>query len=145
VAGAVLLSGALVCLLLAISQGRALGWGPAVTLAALVVGVAMFGGITLVPQLIQTGFGFSATQVGLMMLPVAATMLVASPLAARIGRLRARVRLGRQPRRQRRGAAPDRGGHGRQHHPAGRSARSSPYPGEASHRHGVIRSASSNV
>jgi hypothetical protein len=85
VAGAVLLSGALVYLLLAISQGRALGWGPAVTLAALVVGVAMFGGITLVPQLIQTGFGFSATQVGLMMLPVAATMLVASPLAARIG------------------------------------------------------------
>lgn len=129
--GAALLSGALVCLLLAISQGRVWGWAPATALGALaaallavftvsqlrrtdplvdigllrrkalattniatlVVGAAMFGGITLVPQYLQTGFGFSATEVGLMMLPVAAMMLVASPLAPRIGRRRPRLPL----------------------------------------------------
>lgn len=127
--GAALLSGALVCLLLAISQGRAWGWAPATALGALaavllavftvsglrrpdplvdirllrrkalattniatlVVGAAMFGGITLVPQYLQNSY--SATEVGLMMLPVAAVMLVASPLTPRISRRHPRLPL----------------------------------------------------
>ncbi|MFB9839260.1 MFS transporter [Actinoallomurus acaciae] len=129
--GAALLSGALVCLLLAVSQGRSWGWGsaaviglfagtaalatafvlvelrtagplvdvrlmrrrsPATTnLATLVVGAAMFGVITLIPRFVQTpaaagyGFGASATQAGLVMVPVALVMLVAGPFAARLG------------------------------------------------------------
>jgi EmrB/QacA subfamily drug resistance transporter len=130
-AGAVLLSGALVCLLLAISQGRSWGWDSAAVIglfvaavllftafavvelrvadpmvdlrlmrrralamtntATLVVGVAMFGAVTLVPQFVQTpsaagyGFGLSVTGAGLVMIPIAALMLIASPLAGRIG------------------------------------------------------------
>jgi MFS family permease len=135
--GAVVLSGALVCLLLAISQGRSWGWATAAALGAaavvllavftvhqlrrhdplveirllrqpalattnvatLVVGAAMFGGITVVPQFVQTpsaagyGFGYSPTEVGLMMLPIAAAMLVASPLSARLGRRHPRLPL----------------------------------------------------
>jgi EmrB/QacA subfamily drug resistance transporter len=130
-AGAALLSGTLVCLLLAISQGRSWGWSSAAVLglfgaavllfatfvvvelrvsdpmvdlrlmrrralamtniATLVVAVAMFGAVTLVPQFVQApsgagyGFGLSATGAGLVMIPIAALMLVASPQAARIG------------------------------------------------------------
>ncbi|MFB4301348.1 MFS transporter [Actinomadura sp. NTSP31] len=130
--GAVLLSATLVCLLLAISQGRAWGWGsPRVTglfagsaaalavftaaelrvraplvdlralrgrgplttnLATLVVCVAMFGSITLVPQFVQAprtsgyGFGLSASAAGLLMVPMAALMLLAGPAAPRIAR-----------------------------------------------------------
>lgn len=60
-------------------------------LATLVVGFGMFGAFTLVPQLVQTppeagyGFGASVTGAGLFMLPMAVTMLVASPLAGRMG------------------------------------------------------------
>ncbi|GAA3613233.1 MFS transporter [Nonomuraea rosea] len=132
VAGAVLLSGTLTCLLLAVTQGRAWGWGSApvaglfaatalllagfavtelrvadplvdlrllrrralaaTNLATFIVGMAMFGVITLIPRLVQTppsagyGFGASATEAGLVMLPVAGAMLVAGPLAARLGR-----------------------------------------------------------
>ncbi|MFE6721738.1 MFS transporter [Streptomyces albidoflavus] len=60
-------------------------------LAALIIGFGMYGALTLVPLLAQTppetgfGFGASVTESGLFMLPMAATMLVASPLAGRIG------------------------------------------------------------
>lgn len=130
--GAALLSAALVCLLLAISQGRSWGAGPAAILGALavvlfavftmsqarsrdplvdvrllrrpalattnvatlVVAVAMFGGVTLLPQFVQTPrFAYTPTEAGLLMLPIAAAMLVASPLAARVGRHRARLPL----------------------------------------------------
>ncbi|WUI03036.1 MFS transporter [Spirillospora sp. NBC_00431] len=132
--GAVLLSGALVCLLLAISQGRPWGWGSAAVvglfaggavllaafgvlesrigdplvdlrlmgrrgqattnLATFVVAMAMFGAITLVPRFVQTpagagyGFGSSPSEAGLLMLPMALVMLVASPAAARLGHRR---------------------------------------------------------
>lgn len=129
--GAALLSAALVCLLLTISQGRAWGFFPAVMLgvlaaalfavftmsqlrrrdplvdirllrrpalattnvATLVVAAAMFGGVTLVPQFLQTQFAYTPTEAGLLLLPMAAAMLVASPLAARIGRRHARLPL----------------------------------------------------
>lgn len=130
-AGGVLLSGAVVALLLPISQGRSWGWDspaviglfaaavvlgavfvaverrvgeplididllrrPAVAtshVTALIIGFGMYGAFTLVPLLAQTppevgfGFGASVTQSGLFMLPMAVTMLVASPLAGRIG------------------------------------------------------------
>ncbi|MEV0390302.1 MFS transporter [Nonomuraea sp. NPDC050643] len=128
VGGAVLLSGALVALLLAISQGRAWGWGPAAVaggcgamalggfvrvqlraaaplvdlrlmarralvttnLATLIVGAAMFGVITLIPRFVQTpptagyGFGASVTEAGLVMVPIALVMLIATPLAPRL-------------------------------------------------------------
>lgn len=129
--GAVLLSGAIVALLLAISQGKSWGWGsagvvslcaaavvlgvafvaaerrirepmididllrrPAVAtshVAALIIGFGMYGAFTLVPLLAQTptragyGFGASVTEAGLFMVPMAATMLFASPLAGRLG------------------------------------------------------------
>ncbi len=60
-------------------------------LAALIIGFGMYGAFTLVPLLAQTppragyGFGASVTQAGLFMLPMAVTMLVASPVAGRIG------------------------------------------------------------
>ncbi len=59
--------------------------------ASFVLGFALFGAFTLVPQLAQTpssfGYGFDAsvTESGLFMLPMAVTMLIASPLAGRIG------------------------------------------------------------
>lgn len=130
-AGGLLLSGAVVALLLPISQGSSWGWGspaviglfvaavvlgavfvaverrvqeplididllrrPAVAtshVAALIIGFGMYGAFTLVPLLAQTppevgfGFGSSVTESGLFMLPMAVTMLVASPLAGRIG------------------------------------------------------------
>lgn len=130
-AGGVLLSGAVVALLLPISQGASWGWGspaviglfvaavvlgavfvaverrvheplidiellrrPAVAtshVAALIIGFGMYGAFTLVPLLAQTspevgfGFGSSVTESGLFMLPMAVTMLVASPLSGRIG------------------------------------------------------------
>ncbi|MEV0850696.1 MFS transporter [Streptomyces sp. NPDC049954] len=60
-------------------------------LTALVVGFGMYGAFTLVPLLAQTpsragyGFGASVTASGLFMVPMAATMLVAGPLAGRMG------------------------------------------------------------
>ncbi|MGW0792275.1 MFS transporter [Streptomyces sp. NPDC002911] len=130
-AGGVLLSGAIVALLLPISQGKSWGWGspaviglfvaavvlgvvfvaverrvqeplididllrrPAVAtshVAALIIGFGMYGAFTLVPLLAQTppevgfGFGSSVTGSGLFMLPMAVTMLAASPLSGRIG------------------------------------------------------------
>ncbi|MFJ6567697.1 MFS transporter [Streptomyces sp. NPDC091292] len=58
---------------------------------ALIIGFGMYGAFTLVPLLAQTpteagyGFGASVTESGLFMVPMAATMLIASPLAGRIG------------------------------------------------------------
>ncbi|MFE9248881.1 MFS transporter [Streptomyces sp. NPDC007088] len=60
-------------------------------LTALIVGFGMYGAFTLVPLLAQTpsraGYGFDAsvTASGLLMVPMAATMLVAGPLAGRMG------------------------------------------------------------
>jgi EmrB/QacA subfamily drug resistance transporter len=62
----------------------------ATNLATVVVGAAMFGAITLVPQYVQTpssaGYGFDATTTGagLVMIPVAVMMLIASPLSSRL-------------------------------------------------------------
>ncbi|MFE6975025.1 MFS transporter [Streptomyces sp. NPDC057682] len=60
-------------------------------LTALIIGFGMYGAFTLVPLLAQTpsevgyGFGASVTEAGLFMVPMAAAMLIASPLAGRIG------------------------------------------------------------
>lgn len=130
----VLLSGGIVALLLAISEGKSWGWAsggviglfvgaaallvvfvyvetkvreplidiellrrPAVLtshITALIIGFGMYGAFTLVPLLAQTpskaGYGFDAsvTESGLFMVPMAVTMLIASPLAGRIGAAR---------------------------------------------------------
>ncbi|KIF71373.1 MFS transporter [Streptomyces sp. AcH 505] len=60
-------------------------------ITALIIGFGMYGAFTLVPLLAQTpskvGYGFDAsvTESGLFMVPMAVTMLIASPLAGRIG------------------------------------------------------------
>jgi EmrB/QacA subfamily drug resistance transporter len=60
-------------------------------LATLLVGFGMFGSFILVPQLAEApestgyGFGASATQAGLLMLPGALLMLVAGPISGMIG------------------------------------------------------------
>ncbi|MFG2628560.1 MFS transporter [Streptomyces sp. NPDC048473] len=59
--------------------------------AALIIGFGMYGAFTLVPLLAQTpskvgyGFGASVTESGLFMVPMAVTMLFASPVAGRLG------------------------------------------------------------
>jgi EmrB/QacA subfamily drug resistance transporter len=64
-------------------------WSP--NLAAFAVGFAMFGSYILIPQLVESpdstpyGFGLSATGAGLVMLPSAVVMLIAGPLAGRLG------------------------------------------------------------
>jgi EmrB/QacA subfamily drug resistance transporter len=125
--GAALLSVALACLLVGVSEGPSWGWssgrviglfGAGVALAlvwmrfelrvpaplvdmkmmrrravwttnmvGLLVGFGMFGSFILIPQLVEeplrTGYGFGATvtQAGIYMLPSAAVMLVAGPIA----------------------------------------------------------------
>jgi EmrB/QacA subfamily drug resistance transporter len=60
-------------------------------LTALLVGFGMFGSFILIPQFVQTpseaGFGFDAsvTEAGLFLLPSAAIMLVAGPIAGWLG------------------------------------------------------------
>ena len=60
-------------------------------ITALIIGFGMYGAFTLIPQLVQTstdtgyGFGATVTESGLFLLPMAVTMLVAGPLAGRIG------------------------------------------------------------
>jgi predicted MFS family arabinose efflux permease len=129
--GAVGLGVALSCLLLAVSQGNAWGWGSARVLGLLAVGLAvaaawaryelriphalvdmrmmrlrgvwttnattvligfgMFSAFLLLPQLVAVpasagfGFGASVTAAGLFMLPSAAVMLFAGPLAGMLG------------------------------------------------------------
>jgi EmrB/QacA subfamily drug resistance transporter len=139
-AGAALLSAALVCLLLALSEGGRWGWGspeivglfaaaaailagwvsferrlPAplvdigllrtravwtTNLTAFLTGLGMFGSFILIPQFVQTpesagyGFGADVTAAGLFMLPSAAVMLVAGPLAGTLaGRVGPKVPL----------------------------------------------------
>jgi EmrB/QacA subfamily drug resistance transporter len=59
---------------------------------ALIIGFGMYGAFTLVPQLVRTppdagyGFGASVTEAGLFIIPMAVTMLFASPLAGRLGK-----------------------------------------------------------
>ena len=129
--GTALLSGGLVCLLLAISEGPRWGWhsgrivglfltaaavlwiwavvegrirDPLVdmtvlrlrgvwttNLAGLLIGFGMFGSFVLIPGFVQTpsaagyGFGATATGAGLFLLPSAAVMLIAGPLAGALG------------------------------------------------------------
>jgi EmrB/QacA subfamily drug resistance transporter len=58
---------------------------------AFLVGVAMFGSFLLIPQFAETaksngyGFGLSVTAAGLVMLPSAASMLIAGPLGGKLG------------------------------------------------------------
>jgi EmrB/QacA subfamily drug resistance transporter len=60
-------------------------------LTAFLIGFGMFGSFILIPQLVQTpksvgyGFGADVTSAGLFMLPSAAVMLVAGPLAGTLG------------------------------------------------------------
>jgi EmrB/QacA subfamily drug resistance transporter len=60
-------------------------------LTACLIGFGMFGSFILIPQLVQTpesqgyGFGVGVTGAGLFMLPSAAVMLVAGPLAGLLG------------------------------------------------------------
>ncbi len=60
-------------------------------LATLMIGFGMFGSFILIPQLVEApestgyGFGLTATQAGLVMLPGALTMLFAGPLSGRLG------------------------------------------------------------
>ncbi|HJQ47100.1 MAG TPA: MFS transporter [Amycolatopsis sp.] len=60
-------------------------------ITALIIGFGMYGAFTLVPQLVETppqagyGFGASVTQAGLFIIPMAVTMLFASPVAGRLG------------------------------------------------------------
>jgi EmrB/QacA subfamily drug resistance transporter len=60
-------------------------------LTALLVGFGMFGSFILIPQFVETspdagfGFGASVSEAGLYMLPSAATMLLAAPLAGWLG------------------------------------------------------------
>ncbi len=138
--GAAGLGASLVCLLVAVSEGNAWGWGSArflgllaagvlillawarweqrveqplvdmrmmrlrgvwtTNLTALMVGFGMFGAYLLLPQLVQMpavagfGFGASVTQAGLFLLPSAAVMLVAGPVAGAMGnRFGARIPL----------------------------------------------------
>ena len=130
-AGAALLSGGLIALLVAVSEGNTWGWGsgrvvglfalaavflivwvrfetrqadPLVdmgmmreravlttNLTGFLIGFGMFGSFILIPQYVQTppaaGFGFGATttEAGFFMLPSAAIMLFAGPLAGWLG------------------------------------------------------------
>lgn len=60
-------------------------------IATLLIGFGMFASFILIPQLVEApentgyGFGFSATQAGLVMLPAALMMLFAGPLSGRLG------------------------------------------------------------
>jgi EmrB/QacA subfamily drug resistance transporter len=60
-------------------------------LTAFLIGFGMFGSFILIPQFVQTpeasgyGFGADVTEAGLFMLPSAAVMLVAGPLAGALG------------------------------------------------------------
>ena len=60
-------------------------------LTALLIGFGMFGSFILIPQLVQTspeagyGFGATVTEAGLFMLPSAAVMLLAGPIAGGLG------------------------------------------------------------
>jgi len=59
--------------------------------ATILIGFGMFASYILIPQLVEApentgyGFGFSATQAGLVMLPAALMMLFAGPLSGRLG------------------------------------------------------------
>ncbi|MCI3277963.1 MFS transporter [Streptomyces cylindrosporus] len=61
-----------------------------VSIATLVVSVGMFAAVTLLPALAQTpsaagyGFGYSAARTALLIAPIAAFMVLAAPLAARL-------------------------------------------------------------
>jgi EmrB/QacA subfamily drug resistance transporter len=63
----------------------------ATNVTAFLVGVAMFGSFLLIPQFAETaksngyGFGMSVTEAGLVMLPSAASMLVAGPAGGWLG------------------------------------------------------------
>lgn len=70
-------------------------------LATVLVGFGMFGSFTLLPQLTEApestgyGFGLSATELGLLMLPGALVMLFAGPMSGALGTRRGpRVPLG---------------------------------------------------
>lgn len=128
--GAALLSAALVCLLLGVTQAPQWGWGSArnvgllalgalllvawvrvesrrehplielsvlrqravaaTNLTGLMVGLAMFSGYLLIPQLAQApessgGFGASVTVAGLLLFPSAVGQLAVAPVAGRLG------------------------------------------------------------
>ena len=63
----------------------------ATNITAFLVGVAMFGSFLLIPQFAETarsngyGFGMSVTSAGLVMLPSAASMLIAGPIGGKLG------------------------------------------------------------
>lgn len=60
-------------------------------IATLFIGFGMFGSFVLIPQLVEApvstgyGFGYTATQAGLVMLPAALMMLIAGPVSGNMG------------------------------------------------------------
>jgi EmrB/QacA subfamily drug resistance transporter len=60
-------------------------------IATILIGFGMFASFILIPQLVEApdstgyGFGYTATQAGLVMLPAALMMLFAGPLSGRLG------------------------------------------------------------
>jgi predicted MFS family arabinose efflux permease len=63
----------------------------ATNLTGMLVGFAMFGSFLMIPQFAQTpedvgyGFGYSATESGLLLVPTALAQLIAGPVAGRVG------------------------------------------------------------
>ncbi|WP_188828205.1 MFS transporter [Nocardia camponoti] len=62
-------------------------------LGGFVVGVAMFGAITMVPQYLQVVRGFSPTKAGLLMLPLVAGIMVGSQLSGLITKATGRYKV----------------------------------------------------
>ncbi|TCC35142.1 MFS transporter [Kribbella sindirgiensis] len=72
--------------LLTVLRGRALA---TTNLTTVIVSVAMFAAVTLLPQFMQTRLGASPTTTGTAMIPMAALMLIGGPLASRFAARRA--------------------------------------------------------
>lgn len=58
-----------------------------------IVGVAMFGGLTMVPQYFQVVRGFSPTKAGLLMLPLMIGLMVSSQICGRITKSTGRYKI----------------------------------------------------
>ncbi|WP_069166421.1 MFS transporter [Nocardia altamirensis] len=62
-------------------------------LGGFIIGVAMFGAITMVPQYLQVVRGFSPTKAGLLMLPLVVGITIGSQLAGRITKWTGRYKI----------------------------------------------------
>lgn len=64
-----------------------------VIIGSAIVGVAMFGGITMVPQYFQVVRGYSPTEAGLLMLPLVLGIMVGSQISGRVTAKTGRYKL----------------------------------------------------